>query len=305
MGTPVFAVPCFERLIAEGHRVAAAVCQPDKPKGRGLQMLAPPVKQAALAHGVEVLQPPTLRDGEALEQLRALAPELMVVVAYGKILPPEFLALPRCGCINVHASLLPKYRGAAPMQWAILNGETETGVTAMQMDAGLDTGDMLLQRKIVIPPDMDAAQLHDELSALGADTLAETLRLLETGRLQPQKQPDAAVSYAPMLSRALSWLDWNASARKLHDTVRGLYPWPGAEGMLDGKRIKIRKTRHAPEVLAGAPGMLEQRDGHVFVSCGDSVLELLEIQPEGKRAMPPQAYLRGLRTNGSLRFQVK
>ncbi|MDR3314653.1 MAG: methionyl-tRNA formyltransferase [Oscillospiraceae bacterium] len=303
MGTPEFAVPCLERLLHDGHGVAAVFTQPDKPKGRKMLLTPPPVKECARAAGIPVEQPAALRGGEALAKLRGYAPELIVVVAYGKLLPPEVLALPEHGCINVHASLLPKYRGAAPIQWALLNGESESGVTTMQMDAGLDTGDMLLQRRCGIPEDADAGELHKTLSVLGADALAETLRLLTAGALVPQSQGNAQTTYAPMLSKALSPLDWNRPAAALHNQVRGLHPWPGAEAVLGGRRLKLRKSRAASEANADrAPGTVWVEGGRVLVSCGSGTLELLELQPEGKRAMPAAEFMRGLHREGALRF---
>jgi len=286
MGTPDFAVPCLERLLADGHEVIAVFCQPDKPKGRKMQLTPPPVKQAALAHNLRVEQPEKLRNNtEAIDLLRALAPELTVVVAYGKILPQEVLDIPAHGCINVHASLLPKYRGAAPIQWAVLNGECETGVTTMQMDAGIDTGDMLLQAKTPIPADMTAGELHDILSVLGAEVLSDTLKSLEQGKLIPRKQDGALATYAPMLSKALSPLDFTKPARVLHNQVRGLNPWPGAAMEFEGRPLKAHRARVAPE---GGPPLR--------VLCGDGqYLELLVVQAEGKRAMEADEFLNGLR----------
>jgi len=286
MGTPAFAVPCLERLLADGHDIAAVFCQPDKPQGRKMQLAPPPVKQAALARHLPVLQPEKLRNHqEIFTLLRALAPELIVVVAYGKILPQEVLDIPEYGCVNVHASLLPKYRGAAPYQWAVLNGESETGVTTQRMDAGIDTGDMLAQAKTPIPEDMTAGELHDILSVLGAQVLSDTLNLLAQGKLVSRKQDDALATYAPMLSKALSPLDFGKSAHVLHNQVRGLNPWPGAVMEFEGRPLKVHKARVARE--GGSP---------LRVPCGDGkYLELLTVQAEGKKAMPAEEFLRGLR----------
>ena len=303
MGTPEFAVPCLERLLSEGHEVLAAFAQPDKPKGRKMQLTPPPVKEAALALGIQVEQPATLRGNDALETLRKYAPECIVVVAYGKILPPEILALPARGCINVHASLLPKYRGAAPYQWAVLNGETETGVTTMRMAEGVDTGDMLLRRRCAIPEDMTAGELHDALARLGADTLAETLRLLQAGRITPQPQDHAQATHAPMLGKALSPMDWRKSAAALHNQVRGLNPWPGAEAVLCGKRLKIHRSRISDLPPDLPPGAITMDANRVLAACGVGALELLEVQPEGKRAMDAMEYLRGVHYEGALRFE--
>ena len=304
MGTPEFSLACFERLLAEGHEVLAAFVQPDKPKGRKMHLVAPPVKVRSIEAGIPVEQPTTLRYNEALETLREYAPELIIVVAYGKILPSEILALPKYGCVNVHASLLPKYRGAAPYQWAVLNGETESGVTTMLMAEGIDTGDMLLQRRCAIPEDMTAGELHDVLAKLGADTLAETLCLMETGRLVPQPQDSTQATHAPMLGKALSPIDWQKSAAALHNQVRGLNPWPGAETVLLGRRLKIHRSRVAMDASSGMPpGTISVDAGHVLVSCGDGALELLEVQPEGKRAMNAMEYLRGVHCEDTLRFE--
>ena len=286
MGTPAFAVPCLTRLLADGHEIQAVFCQPDKPQGRKMRITLPPVKQAAISHGLRVEQPAKLRGNtEALSLLRALAPELVVVVAYGKILPQEVLDIPAHGCVNVHASLLPKYRGSAPIQWAVINGETETGVTTMQMDAGIDTGDMLLQAKTPIPEDMTAGELHDILSELGAEVLSDTLNLLGQGKLVPRKQDDALATHAPMLSKELSPLDFSKPAHALHNQVRGLHPWPGAAMEFQGRPLKVHKTRVA-----------EQGGSPLALLCGDGkYLELLVVQAEGKRAMEAEEFLNGLR----------
>jgi len=288
MGTPAFAVPCLERLIRDGHEILAVFCQPDRPKGRKMQITPPPVKQAALAHGLCVEQPEKLRNNtDVFALLRSLAPELIVVVAYGKILPQEILDIPKHGCINVHASLLPRYRGAAPIQWAVLNGESETGVTTQRMDAGIDTGDILLQAKTPISEEMTAGELHDILSELGAEVLSDTLKLLGQGKLVPHKQDDSLASYAPMLSKALSLLDFARPAHALHNQVRGLNPWPGAVMEFEGRPLKVHKARVA------------QQDGSPLrILCGDGKhLELLTVQAEGKRTMGADEFLNGLRSN--------
>jgi len=286
MGTPQFAVPCLEALVAAGHEIPAVFCQPDKPQGRKMLLTAPPVKACALAHGITVMQPEKLRGNEEIfELLRALAPELIVVVAYGKILPQEVLDIPKHGCVNVHASLLPKYLGAAPIQWAVLNGERETGITTMQMDAGLDTGDWLEKTTCPIPEDMTAGELHDKLSELGAGALMRTIELLEQGRLSPQKQDDAQASYAPMLSREMSPINWNRSAWEVHNHIRGLNPWPGATMEFDGQPLKAHKAR-----------VSETQDSPLHIQCGDGkYIELLVVQAQGKKAMPASEFLKGRR----------
>ena len=292
MGTPDFSVPCLERLIADGHEVSLVVTRADQPKGRGHKMTAPPVKECALSHGIPVFQPAGLKSDEVYERLKAEAADVFIVVAYGRILPQRVLDLPRYGCINIHASLLPKYRGAAPIQWAVLNGETESGVTAMQMDAGLDTGDMLLTERVAIPSDMTGGELHDALSAAGARVLAETLTALQKGRLCPQKQDDTQFTYAPMLDKSLCPLDFQKSAVVLHNQVRGLNPWPSASCQLNGKVLKIHKTAVGGKVDAPAGTIVKLEP--LTVSCGeDTSLVLEEVQPEGSRRMSAADFLRG------------
>ena len=242
MGTPEFSVPCLTRLIADGYEVVGVFTQPDKPKGRGKQMAFPPVKETALANGIPVFQPRSMRDGEAVSVLQTLEPDVIIVTAFGKILPREVLELPQYGCINIHASLLPRYRGAAPIQWSVLNGETKTGVTSMQMDVGLDTGDMLLRREVEITENETAGELHDVLSALGAEVLSETLAALCAGTLTPEKQDDALSNYAPMLTKELSPIDFTKPAKAVHDQIRGLSPWPCAAAEVSGKKLKVHAS---------------------------------------------------------------
>ena len=238
MGTPEFAVPCLERLLNDGHTVLLVVTQGDKPRGRGQKLMPPPVKACALEHGIPVYQPTALKEESVLEELRRYAADVIVVVAYGKILPKAVLTMPQYGCINVHASLLPKYRGAAPIQWVVLNGETESGVTTMYMDEGLDTGDMLLTARTPITLDMTAGELHDTLSVQGAAVLSDTLKALENGTLTRTPQSGESC-YAPMLSKQLCPLDFQKNAVALHDQVRGLNPWPTATATVGGKLLKI------------------------------------------------------------------
>ena len=293
MGTPEFAVPCLERLVADGYDVAGVFTQPDKPKGRGNQMTAPPVKEAAVRHGIPVYQPTKMRDGEALGVLQSMQPDVVVVTAFGKILPPEILDYPKYGCINIHASLLPRYRGAAPIQWCVLNGETVTGVTSMQMDAGLDTGDMLLQAELPIGENMTAGELHDALSLLGADVLSETMAALTNGTLKPQKQDDSLSNYAPMLTKDLCPLDFTKSARQVHDQVRGLYPWPVATVTVGGKLLKVHDSVLCGD-KGGKAGEVIDSGKRFVVSCGDgSCIELRTVQAQGKKAMASADFLRG------------
>lgn len=292
MGTPEFAVPCLEALINAGHQVEAVFTQPDKPKGRGYTMMPPPVKETALSYKIPVYQPKTLRGEEAYHILSEIKPELIVVVAYGKILPGEILSLPECGCINVHASLLPQYRGAAPIQWSVLRGEKKTGVTTMFMDEGLDTGDMLLKEETLIGPDETAGELHDHLSLMGASLLIRTLNYLESGELVRIPQPQEETFYASMLDKSLSVIDWNKPAQMVHNLVRGLNPWPSASTKWQGKTLKIHKTRIG-ERKSGQPGEVLSIDP-LAVCCGDGcLLELLEVQYEGGRKMAAADFLRG------------
>ncbi len=293
MGTPDFSVPCLQRLIDDGHNVSAVFTQPDKPKGRGHHMMPPPVKELALKYDIPVYQPQRLRNSDAVEILSKIAPELIIVVAYGQILPKEVLELPKFGCINIHASLLPRYRGAAPIQWCVLNGEKKSGVTSMQMDVGLDTGDMLLTAETEIGENDTAEDLHDRLSVLGAQVMSDTIKLLEKGGLNPEKQDDSLSNYAPMLSKELCPVNWNESAQRVHNKVRGLYSWPCATTELDSKVIKIHKTSLCGKVN-GEPGEIVQNDKKIIVACGDGKgIEIVTLQAQGKKAMNAADYLRG------------
>ena len=297
MGTPRFAVPSLEALIGAGHEVCGVFSQPDRPVGRHQNKLQPtPVKECALAHSIPVFQPEKLRDGAALAMLQELAPELIVVAAYGRVLPEDILALPPCGCINVHSSLLPKYRGAAPINWAILNGEKETGVTIMDMAPELDAGDIILQRSTPIDPEEDAAALYDRLAEMGGALLVKAVEAIRTGAATHTPQDHAAHTLAPMLTKALSPVDWGRSAREIHDQIRGLIPWPGASTVaLTGEPVKLwraqvldRKTEKTPGAVveAGAQG--------IDMACGDGrVLRILELQAPGARRMAAADYLRG------------
>lgn len=295
MGTPDFAVPSLKALAGAGHEIIGVFTQPDKPKNRGMKLQQSPVKECALEMGMPVYQPAKMRDGEALNILRELNPDLIAVAAYGKILPVDILELPRLGCINVHSSLLPRYRGAAPINWAILNGEDETGVTIQYMAEGVDTGDILAQSKTPIDMNENAAQLFDRLARMGADLLAETVRELEAGTVKAVPQDHSRASHAPMLSREQSPMDWEKTARQLHDQARGLYPWPAATAVLDGIRCKILRTALPGETANKAPGTVLQADKKgLRVACGDGgVLDILELQPDGKKAMAAQAFLLG------------
>jgi methionyl-tRNA formyltransferase len=289
LGTPAFAVPSLERTVEAGHRVLAVFTQPDRPKGRGQKDAMPPVKEAALRLGVPVHQPERIRRPEVVEQLRTLAPEAMVVVGYGQILPQSILDTPPQGIINVHASLLPKYRGAAPVQWAVARGEQRTGVTTMKIDAGLDTGDMLLKWETGIGPEETAVELGERLAVAGADLLVATLR--DLGTIRPQPQNDAEATYAPILKKEDGRIDWTMSAREIVNRVRGLVPWPGCYGFLRGARINIWKARGA--ALDLKPGALRAQEGRLFAGCGGGAIEILEVQMEGKKRMDARAFLNG------------
>lgn len=295
MGTPDFAVPSLKALVEAGYEICGVFTQPDKPKNRGMKLQAPPVKEYALSVGLPVFQPAKLRDGEALGILKGLEPELIAVAAYGKILPVDILELPRLGCVNVHSSLLPKYRGAAPINWAILDGEDETGVTIMFMAEGMDTGDILAQRATPIRLDENAAQLFDRLAQMGAELLVETVAGIEARTVKAAPQDESRASHAPMLSRELSPMDWSRTARQLHDQVRGLYPWPAAVTAVDGVRCKILRTALGEDAGGQAPGTVLQADKRgLRVACGDGkALEILELQPDGKKAMAASAFLMG------------
>jgi methionyl-tRNA formyltransferase len=289
-GTPAFALPTLRALLAH-HQVVAAVTQPDRPAGRGQRAQAPSIKAAALEHGIPVVQPARLRDRGWPERLAAHAADVAVVVAFGQILPPGVLAVPRHGSINVHASLLPRYRGAAPVAWAIIRGERETGITTFQMDAGMDTGPVLLQRGTSIGADETAGELAERLAVLGAETLLETLDRL--AGLTPVPQDSRSATLAPRLRKEDGLLDWTESAVALAARIRGVTPWPGAVTPVPGGRLRICRARALPGW--GEPGVLTPADGELAVGTGAGLLAPLEVQPENRRAMAWDAYLRGAR----------
>jgi methionyl-tRNA formyltransferase len=288
MGTPQFAVPCLEALV-EIAEVAAVVCQPDKPRGRGLELTAPPVKRRALELGLDVVQPTKLKTGEVAQWLRDRNVDVALVVAYGRILPKDVLEAPRLGCVNVHASLLPKYRGAAPITWAVVNGEPETGITLMQMDEGMDTGAMLEQLATPIVPEETAGELSERLSALGALAVRKGLPRYVAGELTPTAQDHARATHAPMLEKEHGRIDFTRPARAVHDHVRGMTPWPGAFTTLpNGKTLKVHATRVCDPPggaqPAAPPGVVVLADkSRVVVACGERAVELLRVQLEGKK----------------------
>lgn len=291
MGTPDFAVPCLKALIDDGNEIVGVFSQPDKPKGRKLTLTPPPVKVAALENGLRVYQPTTLKDGKALEILKELAPEMIVVAAYGKILPKEIIDFPKYGCINVHASLLPEYRGASPIQTAIIDGKAKTGVTAMYMDVGLDTGDMLMKTEIEIGENETADELHDRLAEAGAELIVMVVHSAEKGTLVRERQDDSKSSYAKMLTKDMSVIDFTQRAQDVHNRIRGLNSWPGATAKINGKRVKLHRTLVSKE--NGEPGQVLSISP-LIVACGVGSIEIIEIQPEGKRKMTAQEFINGL-----------
>ncbi len=294
MGTPDFSVPCLRALIESKHEVVGVICQPDKPVGRKQILTPPPVKTEALSHDLRVLQPATLRNGAGRAILEELQPDLVIVVAYGKILPPDFLSYPKYGCVNVHASLLPRYRGASPIHWAILNGDSETGVTTMQMDEGMDTGDILLVKKVPIGPDDTAEELFETLSHVGAAAMLETIEAVEAGALHPVRQDNSKAVNVGLLTKQLGEIDWSKPAQQIHNQIRGLFSWPGAYTYWNGTVLKIHKARLSTQSCSKAPGTVVQTKGGLLVACGDGrCVELLEVQLAGKKRLDAMAFLNG------------
>jgi methionyl-tRNA formyltransferase len=294
LGTPQFAVPCLEALVSAGHEVAAVITQPDRPKGRGQELACSPVKECALRLSLPVFQPLKVRLPEVVEQLRGIRPEVMVVVGYGQIIPQSIIDIPPFGIVNVHASLLPKYRGAAPIQWAIANGETVTGVTTMQIDAGLDTGAMLLKTETLIGPSENALEVGARLAGLGAALLIETLARLEAGVLAAQPQDDADATWAPILEREHGLVDWSQSGAVIANRARGFLPWPGAWTWFRGKRLNLWQVRIAGVESPAIPGRLFSSGRRLFAACGaGEAIEILELQQEGRKRLPAAAFLNG------------
>ena len=293
LGTPEFAVPTLDRIVAAGHSVSEVVTQPDRPKGRKQELTPSPVKAAALRHNIPVYQPERIRHADSVEHLRALAPDAMVVVGYGQIIPQSIIDIPPHGIINVHASLLPKYRGAGPVQWAIANGETRTGVTTMRIDAGLDTGDMLLKAETEIGPEETAVELGARLAAMGAALLIETLANIAA--IAPQKQDPAQTTHAPLLKKEDGLIDWRQPAQAIYNRVRGFQPWPGAYTRFRGHQLHIWKSRVAANEH-GDPGRLLLHP--LRAVCGEGALELIEVQLEGRNKIPAEAFANGQRLTG-------
>ncbi len=300
MGTPDFAVPTLQALLDSPHQVVGVFSQPDRPKGRGYKLVPPPVKELAQSRQIPVYQPEKMRDGIAAGILKELQPDVIVVAAYGRILPKEILELPPYGCINVHASLLPQYRGAGPVQWSVINGEKTTGVTTMFMGEGMDTGDILEQESTTIGPDETAGELMDRLADLGANLLLHTLKRLEAGEAVRTVQDEGRATYAPMLKKSDGALDFSQPAYKLYDLIRGVSPWPGAYAYLGDKLIKIHRAAPLSD-HKGEPGFLTGGK-RMIVSCGEGALELLEVQPQGGKRMRGEDFLRGLRFDVEKKF---
>lgn len=293
MGTPDFAVPCLQKLIDSGHNVAAVFSQPDKPVGRKQILTPPPVKACAVENNIPVYQPSSMRTDEALNIINSIDADVIIVVAYGKILPKAILDSKKYGCINVHASLLPKYRGSAPIQWAVLNGDKKTGVTIMQMDEGIDTGNMLLVKECEIGDNETSEELFERLSYVGADALTEALDMAENNMLNPVKQDDKASTHAPKITKELGIIDWSKSADEIHNLVRGLQRWPCAVTTLNGKQIKIHKTVKSSK-KGDKSGAVADNVNVITVCCGNgNCLDITELQLEGKKRMNAKAFLQG------------
>lgn len=294
MGTPDFAVDCLRALAESEHEVVGVFCQPDKPVGRKQVLTPPDVKVEALKHGFEVFQPESLRNGEGVKILEKIKPDLVAVVAYGKILPHDFLVFPKYGCINIHASILPKYRGASPIHFAVLNGDKVTGVTAQQMDDGLDTGDILHLRTAEIGENDTTEYMYEVLAPLGARVLIETIEMVKNGQLKPVKQNEAEASKVGLLTKDMSVIDWSRPANEIHNKIRGLYSWPGTVTKLGGKNLKIHKSILTDIKGKNNPGEIVSASGRLIVACGDNrCIELLEVQLEGKKRMDITSFING------------
>ena len=292
MGTPDIAATCLKKIIADGFEVVGCYTQPDRPKGRGMKMVFSPVKEVAIAQGIPVFQPENFRDEETVRQLRELNPDVCAVVAYGRILPQRVLDIPAKGCINIHASLLPQYRGSAPYQWAVLDGLAETGVSAQYMKLQMDAGDVIAVAKTPIGPDETAGELLDRLAVLGADLLSNTLRSVEAGTAEAKPQDESQVSFAPMLDKSMCPIDWSKTARQIHNQVRGLHPWPVATMELKGQKFKV----HATAVVEGKgqPGeILGLTKTGLVIACGEGAVEIRFLQAEGGKRMAAPDYFRG------------
>ncbi len=296
MGTPDFSVSCLKALVESGHEIVGVFCQPDKPVGRKQILTAPDVKVEALRHNLTVYQPVSLRNGKGVEILKEINPDLVVVVAYGKILPKDFLDFPKYGCINVHASILPKYRGASPIHYAVLNGDEVTGVTVQQMDEGVDTGDILNIITCKIGINDTTEYMYEVLAPLGAKAMLETIDMIERGTLNPVEQIESEASHVGLLNKNMSKIDWSCSAFEIHNKIRGLYSWPGASAIFDGKTLKIHKSVLSEKIGNNIPGCIVSAGEAVTVCCGDNkCIDILELQPEGKKRMDARSFVNGYR----------
>ncbi len=303
MGTPDFAVPCLQALHESEHTLLALVTQPDRPKGRGGKLTPPATKVFAQEHGIPVFQPPRMKDPTFLDELKGLNPDLIAVTAFGRILPPVILDLPPKGCVNVHASLLPKYRGAAPINWAIINGETETGITTMQMDPGMDTGDMLLVEKFPIGPEDTAGMVFDELSEIGARLLMKTIAGIGEGTLEAIPQDNEKATMAPLMEKETGKIDWTQPAQAISNRVRGLDPWPGAFTFYKGERLRIWKAAVDDESGSGEAGTVVRVDKEAIVAAsGQGLLKITEIQPANGKRMAVRQFLAGRNIDEGERF---
>ena len=303
MGTPDFARGALEALIAAGHEITAVVTQPDKAKGRSGQLQYPPVKECAVEHNIPVMQPVRIKTSEAIAQLASYEADIFVVAAFGQILSQEILDMPKYGSLNIHASLLPKYRGASPIQQVIIDGEAETGVTIMQMDAGIDTGDMLYKRVIAIEDTDTFESLHDKLMVLGGEAIVEALALLETGALEPEKQDDALSCHAKLITKEMGNIDFEKSANEINRLVRGLNPWPSAYTFYKGKQLKIWETQVENEITDKEPGTItEVTKTAIKVACKEGVLSILSLQLEGKKRMSTHDFLLGVKVQPGEQF---
>ncbi len=292
MGTPDIGAACLKKIIADGFQVVGVYTQPDRPKGRGMKLVAPPTKEVALAAGIPVFQPENFRSEETVEQLRALKPDVCAVVAYGRILPQKVLDIPKLGCINIHASLLPQYRGSAPYQWAVLDGLKETGVSAQFMKLEMDAGDVIGAAKTPIGENETAGELLDRLAVLGADLLSEMLTKVSRGEAVPQPQDETRITFAPMLDKTMCPIDWTRTAQQVHDKVRGLHPWPVATMELQGELFKVHETRIVPG--RGQPGeILGLSKTGLIIACGEGAVEIRSLQVQGGKRMAAPDYFRG------------
>ena len=294
MGTPDFSVGTLEALIEAGHEIVLAVTQPDKPRGRGKEMQYSPVKEAALAHDIPVYQPQRIRDAECVEELKKYPADVMVVIAFGQILPKEILDMTKYGCINVHASLLPDYRGAAPIQWAVINGEQVTGVTIMRMDEGIDTGDMIMKQEVIVDEEETGGSLFDKLADVGAKLCVKAMQAIEDGTAVYTPQDESLATHTGKIQKELGNIDWSKDAEVIEHLIRGLNPWPSAYTRLEDKNLKIWKAKVVSHDVKAAPGcILKVTKDELFVQAGNGVLALLEVQLEGKKRMTTDAFLRG------------